>query len=187
MRVGIDLDGVLYNFHQSFIDYLTMSGLQGKYLIKYSFDDWNFFERWGMSQREFVEHCNRGVDAGIIFRGPARKRAGSAIRRIKKAGHEVHIVTDRSFGRSPLDSQYATMDWLAQHNIPYDSITFSADKTIVPTDMFVEDKLENYDALDAAGTEVYLISRPWNRRNDNRRRISGITEFANIVTERVTA
>lgn len=186
MKVGVDLDGVLYNFHQAFIDYLTVSELHGKYIVKYAFNDWNFFKHWGMTQEEFVAVCNKGVDAGVIFRGPTRKRAASAIRRIKRAGHEIHIVTDRSFGESPLASQYATLDWLAEHKIPYDSITFSADKTVVPTDIFVEDKLENYDALDAAGTEVYLINRPWNRREDNRRRISGITEFANIVTERVT-
>ncbi len=184
-KVGIDLDGVLYDFHIAFLRYLTTSGNDSRYNIKKSFNDWSFFTKWGMSNGEFAEHCNNGVDAGIIFRGPARKRAGSAIRRIKRAGHEIHIVTDRSWGSSPLNSQHATLDWLAEHQIPYDSITFSPDKTVVPTDFFVEDKLENYDALDKAGTRVYLISRPWNKRDDNRRRISGITEFANIVTGRI--
>lgn len=186
MKIGVDLDGVLYNFHGAFIDHLRASGQYERYEVKHVFDRWNFFEQWGMSQEEFVSHCNSGVDSGIIFRGPARKRAASSLRRIKKAGNEIHIITDRSFGSTPEASKQATYDWLNEHQIPYDSVTFSADKTVVKTDMFVEDKLENYDALDKAGTEVYLINRPWNRRTDFRRRISGITEFANIVTGRVT-
>ncbi len=181
MRVGIDLDGVLYNFQDSFVRFLEEAGLDQKYNVKKKYDTWNFFEAWGMTPAEFVEICHEGVEAGIIFAGPSRKRAGSAIRRIKKAGHTIHIITDRPFGKK-ITSQETTLKWLDDHEIPYDSITFSADKTIVPTDYFVEDKLENYDALDAAGTKVYLINRPWNKRDDDRRRINSITDFANLLT-----
>lgn len=182
-RVGVDLDGVLYNFQSAFIAHLKSSPEVQRYNVRQVFDKWDFFKEWGMSSEEFIAQCNIGVDRGIIFRGPARKRAGSALRRIKAAGHEIHIVTDRSFGSTPKASQDATYDWLTQHRIPFDSVTFCADKTTVPTDMFVEDKLENYDMLDSAGTEVYLINRPWNKRQDNRRRITSVTEFANIVTK----
>jgi hypothetical protein len=53
--------------------------------------------------------------------------------------------------------------------------------------MFVEDKLENYDALDAAGVEVYLINRKWNfvdGDGDNRRRIRHVGQYADIVQQR---
>jgi len=102
---------------------------------------------------------------------------------VKELGHDVVIITDRRFGSSPEVSQKNTYEWLAQHNIPYDELWFSADKTVVRTDMFVEDKIENYDALEKAGTDVYLINRAWNyiEGGDNRKRIPSVSVYAGIV------
>lgn len=179
--IGIDLDGVCYDFAQSLREYLS--------IVKHDYtifdgepDHWHFYLDWGMTQEEFINHCNSGVSLGFIFeRGEPRDMAPDAIHFMKNLGHKIHIVTDRSFGNSPGDSQSATRSWLYECNIPYDSLTFSADKTCVKTDFFVEDKIENYDALDAAGVQVYLVNRPWNLQKDNRRRIKSIQEFATIV------
>lgn len=134
-----------------------------------------------MDLDEFKQICNDGADAGFIFSGPARPNAAWSIQAIKQAGHEVIIITDRQFGYSPAVSHNATLNWLAEHDIPYDDIYFSADKTCVKTDIFIEDKLQNYDALVEVGTPCVLINRPWNLEDDYRFRVNDISEYPAIV------
>lgn len=181
MRIGFDLDGVLYNFGDSVQRYLESIG-QG-HLWKSGPNPapyWDFYKDWGWTSEQFVKLCNDGADAGYIFCGPTRDGAVEAVQYVKDLGHEIIIITDRSFGSSPSVSEEHTRNWLAQHEIPYDELHFGRDKTVVWTDMFVEDKLENYDALKRAGTDVYLINRPWNAVDgeDYRLRISSVTEYA---------
>lgn len=183
MRVGFDLDGVLYNFGDSVQRYLEHIGkgeiwksgpTKGSY--------WDFYKDWGWTFPQFKQLCDDGADDGFIFCGPTREGAVEAVNKVKALGHDVIIITDRAFGASPKVSQSNTLLWLAEHGIPYDEIHFSADKTCVPTDMFVEDKLENYDALRLAGVDTYLINRAWNLQpNDYRVRINNVMEYAQLV------
>lgn len=188
MRVGFDLDGVLYNFGDSVKRYLEATDRGHIWKSGPTPEPfWDFYKDWGWTGAEFVQMCNEGADAGFIFCGPARHNAARAVQAVKDMGHEVIIITDRQFGSTPYVSHKNTQNWLAKHKIPYDELYFSADKTCVPTDMFVEDKLENYDALDAAGVEVYLINRKWNYIDgdgDERRRIRHIMQYVEAVERR---
>lgn len=189
MRVGFDLDGVLYDFGNSVRRYLD--SINRPYGWKDGADEphtWNFFEYWGVTVEDFVQICHDGVDAGFIFSGPARPNAVEAVERVARLGHEIIIITDRSFGSSPKNSENATTEWLAQHGIEYDELWFSPDKTVAQTDMFVEDKLQNYDALRNAGVDTYLITREWNKvpGGDARKRITDVLDYAEAV-EQATA
>lgn len=189
MRVGIDLDGCLYDFGNSVRRYLDSIGRPyGWKDNKNEPHDWNFFEYWGMDFVEFRQVCNDGVDAGYIFSGDIRPNAVESVARIAALGHEIIIITDRQFGSDPRNSEAATVEWLAQHGIEYDELVFSADKTCVSTDTFVEDKLANYDALTAVGVKTYLITRDWNKveGGDARNRITDILDYAEAI-EHMTA
>lgn len=189
MRIGFDLDGCLYDFGNSVRRYLDSIGRP--YGWKNDGEEphhWDFYEYWNMSREEFTQICHDGVDAGYIFSGPARPNAVESVQRVAALGHEIIIITDRQFGSDPRNSHAATSEWLAQHGIEYDELWFSADKTITQTHMFVEDKLENYDKLNLAGVDTYLINRDWNLTvgGDARQRISDIADYAEAV-EKVTA
>ena len=185
LRVGFDLDGIGYNFGESVQRYLEMTGRgdlwrSGPTPKPY----WDFYKDWGWSGKEFVQFCNEGADAGVIFCGGIRPNFAETVRAVKRLGHDVVIITDRSFGKSPEVSQGHTRDWLSQHNIPYDELHFSPDKTIAPTDIFVEDKKENYQSLMAKGTETWLITRAWNDDFDAENRISDISEYLSKVIDK---
>lgn len=184
MKVGFDLDGVCYDFAESLRTYLRAADLDNNYSIyDGEVDKWHFYLDWGMTLEEFIDHCNKGADLQWIFGyGHPRDNAPDAMNFVKNLGNTVHIITDRSFGSWPIVSERNTKQWLTAYGFEYDTLTFSADKTCVETDMFIEDKLENYDALDAAGVEVYLVDRPWNQDvGDSRRRVKSVQEFATIV------
>lgn len=181
MKIGIDLDGVCYDFSGSLREYLVAHGIRFKHECPPP-TRWEFYFDWGMSTDEFLTHCHRGVEAGYVFtHGGPLDEAPQAIRRLMSAGHTIHIITHRSFGKNGA-SESATRSWLDSHNFRFTSLTFAEDKTIVPTDWMIEDNLGNYDALDATACTPVLVDRAWNHiPDDARRRVSSIGEFADLV------
>ena len=133
----------------------------------------------GLDLAEFVEFCNEAADCGCLFSGDVREGYVEAIDAVALMGHEIIICTDRSFGTHPGVSQGLTVAWLHQHEIDYDELIFSADKTVSNCDFAIDDKLENYDALVAAGCKAFLLNRPWNKveGGDARNRIDGFDEY----------
>ena len=185
MRVGFDLDGVLYDFGDSVVRYLESIGRS--YTHKDEADEphsWDFYEHWGMDRNEFTQHCHDGADAGFIFCGGTRPGAVEAVWKVKDMGHEIIVITDRQFGTTPSVSHKNTINWWNDNGFPpYDELHFSADKTSAPTDIFVEDKLENYVALHQAGTMCWLITRPWNMHDPDRVmwRLDDISQYPDVV------
>jgi hypothetical protein len=70
-------------------------------------------------------------------------------------------------------------------------VTFTSDKAGVATKFIergnvvfaLEDKVENYRSLNAAGAICFLINRPWNQFEPDARRVDTILEFAEIVRQ----
>lgn len=187
MRIGYDLDGVGFDFADSVVRYLKHIGHDKLFDMEgyREASHWYFYRDWRMTDEQFVKYCHDGADAGFIFCGGIREGFYNATWATHDLGHTNHIVTDRSFGTTPEVSEKNTLVWLASHMIPYDTITFSADKTVVPVDIFIEDKLQNYDALTAAGTECWLINRLWNLDpGDSRNRVDSLSEFVDRVKDK---
>lgn len=179
-RIGIDLDGVCYDFGAALRHYLWGWCRRDEASMPEP-TRWEFYEDWGLDLKQFLQVCHEGVDAGVIFSwGDPHPGTYDALTALHVAGHTLHVVTDRSFG-SHGRSEAATRDWLDRYKLPFDSLTFASDKTVVRTDYMIEDKLANYDALDAAGTKVYLLDRPWNQDGGERRRVHSWTEFLRVI------
>lgn len=180
--IGIDADGVLHSFGDSFKHYLISENIRTERDCASSITEYAFYRRWGITDKEFSQICHDGVNAGIIFmHGSPFRGTPEGMRRLREAGHRLHIITDRFFG-APGASEDLTKRWLARYGIPYDTLTFSADKTCKWTDIMIDDKPENYDSLEAAGTVAVLHNRPWNHDDDDgRRRVYSFTHFVNLV------
>jgi len=186
MRVGFDSDGVLDNFGEGVRQ--TLEAVGKGHVWKSGPTEkpfWNFYEDWGWTFAEFKELVDFGVDRGIIFSGHWREHAIDAVRKVAELGHEIIIITDRSWGSDPRHSQQNTVEAFTRAGIEYDELWFSRDKTVAPVDTFVEDKLENYDALVDNGVKTFLINRPWNQVRDARNRINCVCEYADAI-ERIT-
>jgi uncharacterized HAD superfamily protein len=191
LRVGIDMDGCAAMFHPTYINGLVYLGLLDPKDVPPVHDQYpyDFFESmYGYTYAEFKDQCNKIADAGILFDAPIYPGAADAINEIYDAGHKVIIITDRPFGTTPESSRRNTRDWLVKYGINYDELIFSADKTCIQTDIFVEDKTENVVALRNVGTKCYMINRLWNESHGpDPDRISSITEFPAKVKEFATS
>lgn len=183
MRIGWDSDGVLYRFTKAYHSWMNEN--HGMSLdLEAEAQTWNWFEEFGQTVEDFKQCMTASVDAGHLFwQGELYEpQIAQNIADLKAAGHTNHLVTYRFSGKSACPRQ-ATQHFYASNNIQFDSITYAKDKTSVPTDVFLEDNLDNYDALEAAGVTAYLVNRPYNLRNDNRRRVNSVDEFTKLILE----
>ena len=184
LRVGFDSDGCIDCFGDGVHETLKAWGLGNLWKsgpTPHSY--WNFYEDWGWTFAQFKALVDWGVDHGYIFSGHWRKNAIESVGRVAKMGHQIIIITDRSWGSDPRNSERNTIEAFQRAGIEYDELHFTADKTSVRVDTMVEDKLENYDSLVGNGTPTWLINRAWNRveGGDMRNRIDDIKDYADAI------
>lgn len=193
MRNGFDSDGVIYNYSDSVYATMCLPEVNLGHLWKSgprkkSF--WNYFEDWKNEDgtpytfAQYKAIVDYGVDKGIVF-GPGffRPNAREAVARVRAAGNKVIVLTDRFFGSDPENSHRNTYAAFKAEGIEVDEIHFTKDKTSVSVDTMVEDKIENYDQLIAAGIPTWLINRAWNEvlGGDARNRINDVIDYAEVV------
>lgn len=165
MKLGIDLDGVLFPFDQNFKDYCLKIGENIPHDTKT--ESWDFFKEWGMSSERFIEICNQGVDDQFIFlEADPYPNSVEALQGLKNDGHTIHVITHRMFGSK---SAHNTFDWLYKHDVPFESVTFAEDKTSVQVDLLLEDNVDNCRASIDAGIACVLYDRPWNQTDEFKR------------------
>jgi len=185
LRIGLDVDGVMYKFFSVYNKHLMELGHEVD--LDGHPEEWDYFDKYGYSVEEFKGHLDELVDSKKLFWTGDLYDSGIPwfIQRFRELGHTVHIVTNRYSGKQEC-SQEATKHYFKEEGIEYDSLTFTADKTSVPVDIFLEDHPGNYDALDAAGVEVWLVDRPYNMspEGDDRRRVRTFGEFAEKIFHR---
>lgn len=176
MKIGIDLDSVMFPFSEAFQEVAADRG-HGDMDLPTS---WRFFEDWGWTEEFWMEEFLAGINEHRLFsRKWPMSNSVEVFNKLKDEGHSLHIVTARTFGTKSMSS---TEDWLLKHNIAADSVTFSHDKTVVYTDLFIEDNLANLDALTDAGTVAVAYDQPWNQEFDGPRVYDWI-EFYSFARE----
>lgn len=160
MKVGFDLDGVLYPFDQALAEYFLDRGTRPEALP--TPQSWHFYKDWGLKADGFDYTCHEATRYGDLFNClPPYPGAADAVRKVKAAGHSIHIITARNYG-NPGQAQSQTVKWLNRYGIPYDTLTFSSDKTIVTTDVYLDDKISNVESFKDTKTTGILLRRSWN-------------------------
>lgn len=187
MRLGIDLDGCVYDFTEALKRTAIKHGVGG---LHEGSDfpaptGWYFYEKWGLTRDEYALLLeNYGED---LYSQDLWPMEGSdlGMRLALERGHEIHLVTHR--GEKSLGARFGTLRWLADFRVANTSVTFTRDKTIVPVDAFVDDKPENFQDLLDFGVDSYLLDRPWNRHYDcdPNRRVSSVVDFLDRLTSPV--
>lgn len=170
MRVGLDLDGVVFDYVQNTREiakrvWPTWDKAEGR-LVEFKFDApstcWDYpVEDWGMSWEEFKYLNKYGMDHGLLFTGPIVTGMKTLVDNLVAKGHTIHIVTHRSIP----GAISATDRWLREHELPYHSLTFvhdAGDKSYTDLDVLIDDKVENIEAWTATGRPGILYRQKWN-------------------------
>lgn len=130
MNIGIDIDGVLLDLERFAIDYGTKFCIEENLDIKI-----NIQEYWeGLKFNWTEEQENKFWNKYIIkyFKQyPPREFASEIIKKLKKEGNKIYIITARNEEGLPQEeygkSQEITKTWLNENNIEYDKLIFTPD------------------------------------------------------------
>lgn len=179
MKIGIDIDGVLNSSHDFCIDYGTkFCSLIHTYHLENadSMDTTDMFLWDEDTAHQFWNHYR--YDLVCVL--PAKKYAAEVIRKLKKEGAEIYIITARHNGDSWYpdnlqDVEMVTKKWLEENEICYDKIFFNTkDKGACclenGVDIMIEDEVNNIKKL-MGNTDVFVYDCPYNR----------ISEFSSLT------
>ena len=181
MRVGVDMDGVVYPFMEDISAYLGVHGIEADLTL---WKGWDGFAAWGLTKEQWLSWVDRAADEGVLFNAMAPfPGTVEALRRLRAAGHTVHLVTARNFGTGNAAVRN-TCAWLSRFDVPFDSLHFETDKTAVETDFFIDDHLVNYDALVGAGRQTFLLDCSFNQVDGcARNRVSSLSDAVDRILE----
>lgn len=182
MKIGVDLDGVCYDFTAAYCRYVGKDPA--------TVNKWRFYEDWAWTEDKFLDHAAAAIAGGELFRrGDLIPGAKEALDALTSMGYTIHLVTDRA----SLDSTQAariknsTYQWLHDNGLPWDSVHFEGNKAKVVKelglDFFLDDNIENYDAVEPH-CKAYLFDQPWNYQlQDERVRVHGWEQFVRVIEQ----
>lgn len=180
MNIGIDLDGVLTNYRKFAIEQgqkYCKENTKGKlenpdaYYMKdmYNWDEETDYDFWIKNIFTYATE------------NPAIQGASENIKKLKKDGNTIFIITARKFA-TPDDEceqeikekmKKIVKEWLAKNKIEYDYVIFSKEdksKNIIENniDVMIEDSPNNVKKLSRL-TKVICVDWPYNKgiENDN--------------------
>lgn len=182
-RVGIDLDGVVADFVDSYRNHCrdTHSDSSATYPEP---THWNFYrdKEWGSLSTSDFTACMRHYGHKIFCDAKPYPGAEQALVRLADAGHTLVFITDRSVVKGAYG---ITVDWMTNKmpdvaEFDYE-LHITADKASVPVDYFIDDKPENLASMPSK-VHIALCDRPWNQESKIRRMTLDV--FVDKVLER---
>lgn len=161
MRIGVDLDGVMYPF-VSELERWCDTHVPPIARRKTPAMRWEFYRDWGWTGEHFRQVCNEAVDEGRLFwEGEPTPGSLDAIRSLHRAGHKIVVVTARDFGMGKT-SENATKFWLRDWQIPFGELHFAQDKTTFDLDVMIDDSVEILRSFSNTTTLPICWHQPWN-------------------------
>lgn len=178
MRLGIDLDGVVANFNQGWIDFYnrefgaelvpeSVEAWDGLTAITH-FEDMSAFWRWSsdLDGRSLFWHLEP-------FPG-----AVEALHRLDEDGHDIVILTTK-----PRFAIEDTHEWIAAHDIPTDEVHILGDKWRIDCDVYLDDGPHILPKLvrHRPHRVVCRYVRPWNSPLEGAVDVHDFDEFRALV------
>jgi 5'(3')-deoxyribonucleotidase len=177
MRIGIDIDDVLFPWFDRAHEACTYAGITNGVTPS----QWECWKDYGTSMEAWLGVMEDATLDGSLYTGAPYPGAIEALRELKAAGHTLHMVTARGFFIHGHLIRKHTVEWLETWHVPHDTLTFAKDKTLVHTDVFVDDSWKNVQALVAAGIPTWMVDAPHNQGAVYDLRVPSVVEFAAAI------
>ena len=176
--VGIDMDGVLYDFVHAFRNYC--SARLGRTDLPYP-SSWLFYEDWGLDKETFevwLEEATQEVD---LFNSQfPYHNSVEGWAKLRTMDLRIHIMTHRE--------PYAykqTLDWMESFGFIPDSLHFGDEKVILETYVrdegaAIDDYPKYYRDYEDVGVKAFIRTQEWNKGFAGRR-VPDLLGFARAV------
>ncbi len=178
MRIGVDVDDVIFDWfgraHEASEREAITNG-RGRP------SQWECWLDYGCSKADWLLAMEYATLDGTLYTGDPIPGAVESLHALRNAGHTLHIVTARGFFVHGDLIRKHTVDWLRDHSVPHNTLTFAKDKTLVRTDVFVDDSWKNVQDLVAAGVPTWMVDAPHNQGVEYAFRVQSVVEFATAI------
>lgn len=163
MRIGVDIDGVMYEWSKT-ARYMLREILPNS---PYTKDgplgieslSWNYIQE-NISTDHWKWLWSEGVRLGLFRHGHMYPGTIKAIRQLADLG-DVIAITHR-----PKSAVEDTAAWLSYHRLPLAGVHILTNQepktTVEKCDFYIDDKPENCSDLTTTGGTVAMLLRPWN-------------------------
>ncbi len=194
MRIGLDIDGVMYQWDKT-ARYMLRDVLPGspyKDVMKQESKGWDWIKD-NVSPEHWEWLWTEGVRLGLFRYGHLYPGTIQAVRRLAEIG-EVVLITHR-----PKQAVTDTLAWLGLLNLPISGLhlltAMEPKSSVRPAcDIYLDDKPENVMDLSGLLTRwedgkliysggVYLMRRPWNESFPWPTCVRSLPEFVSALVQ----
>ena len=184
MKIGIDLDDVVFEFTKTFLDYYYK-----KYGKEIKFEDvktYYFQDIFDLSLGEVVDLIRDMASKGIVENLPPCDYAKESILNLAK-DHEIIFLTSRIVQQGTLESLkklFPNIEFrLIYSSNPYANSEGKTKGNICcqeDIDIMIEDTKEHANEIAANGTKVLLLDKPWNQDYQEHPKIIKINHWKEV-------
>ncbi|MCH8970878.1 MAG: hypothetical protein IH918_02185 [Acidobacteria bacterium] len=178
MRLGIDLDGVVANFTQGWMNFYNRD-----FGTNFVFEDSkNWGDPVGLTHfnhiDEFWEWSSDLDGHSVFWHLDPFPGAVDAIRSLVDGGHQIIVITTK-----PDFAVADTYDWLERHRLPTAEVHILEDKWLIDCDVYLDDGPYVLPGLvkHRADRTICRYVRPWNKPIDGAVDVHDFDEFRDVV------
>jgi len=177
MRIGVDIDGVLRDFHGHTIRVWNEQHPDKPFHLK----DWQYndsFYQMFLLKGEHPHLISKQmrndafqwwIDNGAYSDAPVLDGACSTLKALHDRKHKIVIISHQTREAHP-DAALATTNWLHKNDIYYDELHYVSDKSVVRADVLIDDNsniIKNFlDKSIVRNTKdlpwAIMFDYPWN-------------------------
>lgn len=183
MKIGVDLDGVIFDFSTSFLNYCNI-----KYGLSNKVEDWT---KWDLDECENINLNREMVYSAFDDYNKYRMWQSmdifpfvkDSLCAIEANGHKIIYITHRM-----IDSERPTLKSIIKHGLPIHGIHFcetSAEKADICKKMdipvAIDDKYDTIKAYEEAGITGVLMSARYNRDISYSPTVNNMKEFVALL------
>jgi 5'(3')-deoxyribonucleotidase len=181
MRIGLDLDGVVADWHSSAVSLLNT--YKGHNLSTEDPPSWDYIER-EVGRVDWRWLWSEGITLGLF--SAIRPYPGELSQAVKLANlGDIIVITAR-----PKPAWFDTLRWLSVYEIgPPKEVIFTSTEEkeegrFPECDIYVDDKPENVIAMAKTG-ETWMRTRRYNEAVNYGNRVNGLSEFVEKVKAKI--
>lgn len=176
MNIGFDIDGVIANFKQRFVEVV-----EKKYNVILTDSDMYSYDPnlvLGVSRAEVGEVIVETLSSDL----PLYPEAKETLEILTTQGHNIYLLTARHQSLIRV-----TSTWLNKNCIPYKEVFYlpqgKKSEVNIQIDLIVEDNLAEALELSNKIKHVLLFNQPWNRTKNVRSLIKRVYSWPEVYEE----
>ena len=155
MNIGIDIDGILTDFHTWILDYGSKYFYEKDIPVSFKLDSYKINDLFNLEDECYKDFWR---DMFFVYLNTAYVRtfASEVINKLKLEGNNIYIITSRNASDSSLVSreelEISTKSWLEKNGIFYDSIHYAKESKVpiiesLNIDVMIDDQMDNIEPI----------------------------------------